>query len=88
MRDPTSFTCPLISSYKHLPVCEEARGGGGREAGRPETRGCGHRRDEGSDGGADQALLQPGGGHDSAAAQTAGLRFCAGEGFRHSQAQL
>lgn len=72
------FACPLALSCQHLPLRQEARGGGGREARGAQTGGRGHRRDEGADGGADQALLQSGGGHDPAAAQAAGLRLRAG----------
>lgn len=72
------FACALVPSRQHLPVREKAHRGEGGEAGGAEARGRGHRRDEGAHGRADQALLQPGSGHDPAAAQAAGLRLGAG----------
>lgn len=70
----------LPSSFQQFPLRQEAGGGGGGEAGGAKAGGRGHRRDEGAHGRADQAVLQPGGGHDSAAAQAAGLRVRAGKG--------
>lgn len=67
-----------VNSCQHFSVREEADSGGGGEAGRAEARGRGHRRDEVTDGRVDKALLQPGGGHDSVAAEAAGLRLRAG----------
>lgn len=72
------LACALVPSRQHLPVREKAHRGEGGEAGGAEARGRGHRRDEGAHGRADQALLQPGSGHDPAAAQAAGLRLGAG----------
>lgn len=73
----------FLSSCQHIPLCEETCGGGGGEAGGAEAGGRSHRRDESSHGGADQTVLQSGGRHDPAAAQTAGLRLCAGKGLSH-----
>lgn len=70
-------------SCQHIPICEEARGAGRGEACGAQAGGRGHRRDEGANSRADQAVLQPGGGHDPAAAQTAGLRLGAGDGSAH-----
>lgn len=69
----------FLSSCQRLSLREEARGGGGGETGGAEAGRCGHRWDEGANVWADKALLQPGGGHDSAATQTTGLCLCAGK---------
>lgn len=67
-----------VKSCQHLSIREEAHRGGGGEAAGAEACGRGHRRDEVTDGRVDKALLLPGSGHDSVAAEAAGLRLRAG----------
>lgn len=75
--------CAPIHSDKHFSLCKEENRGGWGEALGAETHWCGHRWDAGSQHWAQQALLQPGSGHDPAAAQTPGLRQCAGPDSQH-----
>ena len=86
MHPCTAFSA--LPSGQHVPLREEACGGDGGETCGAEAGGRRHRRDEGSHGRAPQAVLQPGGGHDPAAAQTAGLCLCTGRPTVYSYIQL